>query len=86
MSLNFKCAGGTLDKFLIPRKKKLKALLILILLVQVDFYFLVTPNEDSFNFSYDNKIQDVPELSKIWSICHYGPGTGDKNFRRKTHG
>jgi hypothetical protein len=64
MTSNSKRAGGTLDKFFIPRKKKTKST------TNIDISgtssFLVTPNEDSFDFSVDSQIQDVLKVSNIW--------------------
>ncbi|KAE9521500.1 hypothetical protein AGLY_018099 [Aphis glycines] len=64
MSSNSKRAGSTLDKFFMPIEKKTKST------SNIDTSgtssFLVTPNEDSFDFSVDSHIQDVLEVSKIW--------------------
>jgi hypothetical protein len=73
MTSNSKRAGGTLDKFFILREKETKST------TNIDISgtssFLVTPNEDSFDFSVDSQIQDVLKVSNIW------PKFGQKNRR-----
>lgn len=64
MSSNSKCGGRTFSGFFIPREKKTRRTTNTD--ISGDSSFLVTPDEDIFDYSVNSRIQDVLEVSKIW--------------------